>query len=82
MTFGRLIYNYRVSAPGLLDGAYVGVSYEAGRIGDSVTGANRTALRHGGALYFAFDSPIGPVYLAYGRADSGRQSVYFFVGQP
>jgi NTE family protein len=82
MSFGRLIYNYRVSAPGLLDGAYVGVSYETGRIGDSVTGANRTALRHGGSLYFAFDSPIGPVYIAYGRGDAGRQSVYFFVGQP
>ena len=82
MTFGRMIYNYRVSAPGLLDGAYVGVSYETGRIGDSVTGANRSALRHGAALYFAFDSPIGPVYLAYGRGDAGRQSVYFFVGQP
>jgi NTE family protein len=82
MTFGRLIYNYRVSAPGLLDGAYIGVSYETGRIGDSVTGADRTALRHGAALYFAFDSPIGPVYIAYGRGDAGRQSVYFFVGQP
>ncbi len=34
------------------------------------------------ALYFAFDSPIGPVYIAYGRGDAGRQSVYFFVGQP
>ena len=82
MTFGRLVYNYRVSGPGLFDGAYVGVSYETGRIGDSVTGANRSSLRHGGALYFAFDSPIGPVYLAYGRGDGGRQSVYFFVGQP
>lgn len=82
MTFGRLIYNYRVSAPGLLDGAYIGLSYETGRIGDTVTGANRSSLRHGGALYFAFDTPIGPVYLAYGRGDSGRQSFYFFVGQP
>ena len=82
MTFGRLIYNYRVSAPGLLDGAYVGVSLEGGRIGETVTGANRTALRHGASIYFAFDTPIGPVYLAYGRADGGRQSVYFFVGQP
>ena len=82
MTFGRLIYNYRVSAPGLLDGAYVGVSLEAGRIGDSVTGVDRSGLRRGGALYFAFDSPIGPVYLAYGRGDGRRQSVYFFVGQP
>jgi NTE family protein len=82
MTFGRLIYNYRVSAPGLLDGAYVGLSYEAGRIGDSVTGANRSGLRRGAALYFAFDTPLGPVYLAYGRGDGRRQSVYFFVGQP
>jgi len=82
LTFGRLIYNYRVSAPGLFDGAYVGVSYETGRIGDTVTGANRSALRHGAALYFAFDSPIGPVYVAYGRGDGRRQAVYLFVGQP
>ncbi len=82
MSFGRLIYNYRVSAPGLLDGADVGVSYETGRIGDSASGADRTALRHGGSLYFAFDTPIGPVHLAYGRGDARRQSVYFFVGQP
>ncbi len=82
MSFGRLIYNYRVSAPGLLDGAYLGVSYEVGRIGDSVTGANRSGLRHGASLYFALDTPLGPVYLAYGRADGRRQSVYLFVGQP
>ena len=82
LTFGRLIYNYRVSAPGLLDGAYLGLSYEGGRIGDSVTGTNRSGLRHGAALYFAFDTPLGPVYLGYGRADGARQSVYFFVGQP
>lgn len=43
MSFGRLIYNYRVSAPGLLDGAYAGVWVEGGRIGDAVTGAGRTA---------------------------------------
>ena len=43
---------------------------------------NRTALRHGGSLYFAFDSPIRPVYLAYRRGDGARQSFYFFVGQP
>jgi NTE family protein len=82
LTFGRVIYNYRVSAPGLFDGAYVGVSYETGRIGDTVTGADRSALRHGAALYFAFDSPIGPVYVAYGRGDGRRQAVYLFVGQP
>jgi NTE family protein len=82
MAFGRLVYNYRVSAPGLLDGAYVGVSLEAGRIGDSVAGATRSSLRRGNALYFAFDTPLGPVYLAYGRGDGGNQAAYFFLGQP
>jgi NTE family protein len=82
MTFGRMVYNYRVSAPGLLDGAYVGVSLEAGRIGDSVTGGARSSLRRGASLYFAFDTPLGPVYLAYGHGDGSNQAVYFFLGQP
>ena len=82
MTFGRLVYNYRVTQPGLLDGAYVGVSLESGRIGDSVTGAERSSLRRGASLYFAFDTPLGPVYLAYGRGDGGNQAAYFFLGQP
>jgi NTE family protein len=80
--FGRVVYNYRVSAPGLLDGAYVGLSLEAGRIGDAVTGANRSVDRTGSALYFAVDSPLGPVFLAYGRAAGGHQAVYLFVGRP
>ena len=31
---------------------------------------------------FAFDSPLGPVYLAYGRGDGKNQAVYFFLGRP
>jgi len=82
LAFGRLVYNYRVSAPGLLDGAYVGVSLESGRIGAQVTGTDRATARWGSSLYFAFDSPIGPVYIAYGRGDGRNQAVYFYVGQP
>jgi NTE family protein len=82
MAFGRAIYNYRVSAPGLFDGAYVGFSIEAGRIGDAVTGSERSSIRRGASLYFAFDSPLGPVYLAYGHGDSNNHAVYFFLGQP
>lgn len=77
-----MIYNYRVSAPGLLDGAHVGVSLEAGRVGDSVAGFERASVRHSSALYFAFDSPLGPVYLAYRRGDGKNQAVYFFPGRP
>jgi len=82
MAFGRVVYNYRVSQPGLLDGAYFGVSLESGRIGAAVTGQNRASARTGAALYFAFDSPIGPVYIAYGHGNGSNQAVYFYVGQP
>jgi NTE family protein len=82
LAFGRLIYNYRVTAPGLLDGAYLGVSMEVGRIGDGVTGAGSAATRYGNALYFAFDTPVGPMYIAYGRGDHNNQSAYFFLGRP
>lgn len=82
MAFGRIVYNYRVSQPGLLDGAYFGVSLESGRIGAAVTGENRASARTGAALYFAFDSPIGPVYIAYGHGNGNNQAVYFYLGQP
>jgi NTE family protein len=82
LAFGRLVYNYRVSAPGLLDGAYVGASIEYGRIGDGLTGADRAPMHRGASVYFAFDTPVGPVYLAYGRGDGNNQSAYFFLGRP
>ena len=48
MAFGRLVYNYRVSTPGRLDGAYVGLSLEAGRIG-AAAGSNSQSSAHRGA---------------------------------
>lgn len=82
MAFGRLGYSYRLAGPSILDGAYVGASLELGRIGESAFGRTRTSQRRGASLYFAFDSPLGPVYLAYGHADAGQQAVYFFLGMP
>jgi NTE family protein len=81
MRFGRLVYNYQLSGPGFLNGMHVGASLEAGRIGELSLGAqNKT--RKGGSLYFALDTPIGPLYLAYGAADGGNRAAYFFLGQP
>lgn len=82
MAFGRLIYNYRLAGPGLLDGVYVGGSLEAGRIGNVVFGANAGRTRYGSSLYFALDTPIGPVYLAYGHGEGDNQAFYFFLGRP
>ncbi len=35
-----------------------------------------------GSVFLGLDSPIGPVYLAYGHAEGGNDSVYLFLGQP
>jgi NTE family protein len=82
LLLGRVIYNYRLANAGFLDGAFAGLSLETGRIGEKVTGPNRAETRFGSSIYVAFDTPLGPVYLAYGRADKGRQAMYFFLGQP
>ncbi len=39
-------------------------------------------LRLAGSVFVGLDSPIGPVYLAYGHAEGGNDSVYLFLGQP
>jgi NTE family protein len=81
--FGRLIYNYRVAGPGFLEGVYVGVSAEAGRIDkNAVLGLTAPRTLYGNALYLAADTPLGPVYFAYGRASSANQAFYLFLGLP
>ena len=34
------------------------------------------------SAFVAVDTPIGPVYLAYGRAAAWLGSFYFFLGRP
>jgi NTE family protein len=82
MRFGRLIYNYRIAGPGLLEGMSLGASAEVGRIGDVTNGTTNLQTRHGNAVYLAVDTPLGPIYLAYGRASSANQAFYLFLGLP
>lgn len=79
--FARLVYTYRLSGPGLLEGLFAGVSAEAGRIGEALRGAQADTL-HGNAVYVGLDTPVGPLYLGYGRASSAQQGVYLYLGQP
>jgi NTE family protein len=81
MRFGRLVYNYQLTGAGLLNGMHVGASLEAGRIGELSVGAEGKT-RKGGSIYFALDTPIGPLYLAYGVAEGRNRAAYFFLGQP
>jgi NTE family protein len=34
-----------------------------------------------GSLFVVVDTLLGPVYLAYGAAEGGRESFYLFLGQ-
>jgi NTE family protein len=35
-----------------------------------------------GSLFLGADTPVGPVYLAYGHAEGGNDAVYLFLGRP
>ncbi|MFC3378541.1 hypothetical protein ACFOLJ_22210 [Rugamonas sp. CCM 8940] len=80
--FGRLVYNYRIAGPGLLDGAYLGASAELGRMGDTINSVNGQQTARSNALYIAIDTPLGPLYLGAGRATKGKNALYLLIGKP
>lgn len=59
---------------------FAGASVEAGNVwqktGDIGTGDNILA----GSIFVGADTPIGPVYLAYGHNDTGEGSLYLYLG--
>lgn len=81
MAMGRIVYTRRIATPGLLDGVYLGVSAEAGRINEGPGAVAQGTLRSN-ALFLAADTPLGPIYLAYGRAKSGHSATYLYLGLP
>jgi len=82
LEFGRLVYLYKLSAAALTEGVYAGASLEAGRIGGPLIEGSPTGMLTSGALILAADTVLGPVYLAYGIAEKGNRSVYFYLGLP
>ena len=80
--FGRLVYFNRLARFTLIPGIYAGVSLEAGRVGTPFIPGNQTGTLLSAAAFFGLDSPIGPVYLGYGRTESGFSSFYFYLGRP
>lgn len=81
--FGAMIYSYR-----LLDnnfGAfksplYLGFSLERGNIWATKSEINWNDMQNAASIYVGSDTFLGPVYLAYGQADSGDSSAYLLFG--
>ena len=80
--FGKLVYHYRISSPGLLDGAYIGVSAESGRMRNTIAAVDGEQVVHANALYVAVDTLLGPMYLGVGRTTRNNKAVYFMLGKP
>jgi NTE family protein len=62
--------------------AYAGFTLEAGNVWNRRTDIGFDDLRYGGSLFIGAETPIGPVYLAWGISDNGDNTAYFYVGNP
>jgi NTE family protein len=82
LAFVRLVYTKRLARWSLLEGVYGGVSLEVGRMRRPLIPNNEQGTLRSFALLFGLDTPIGPLYLGYGRVDRGFDSFYLFLGRP
>ncbi len=81
---GRLLYYRRLGdrpMPVLDTPVYVGASVEVGNVWQDRDDISLRNTLTSGSVFVAFDSVIGPLYLAYGVAEGNRQSAYLFLGQ-
>jgi NTE family protein len=84
VAFGRLSY-YRQLPPSLtLVGrrVFAGVSAEAGRISSAFQTLSPGDYKSSVGLFLGADTPLGPLYLGYGRTRERGTIFYFFLGQP
>ncbi len=81
LAFGRLVYTYQLDRGAFFKGTYLGASLESGRVRNPVVTTNPADWQTGGSVFVAVDTPLGPIYLAYGAATGGNRSAYLFLGR-
>jgi len=59
---------------------YVGTSLEVGNVWQDSKNASFGNTITAGSVFLGVDTPIGPLYLAYGRAEAGNSSFYIYLG--
>jgi NTE family protein len=60
---------------------YVGVSFEAGNVYKKLGDINFGSTRKDASIFLGIDTFLGPVYLATGYEEHGRQAFYLFLGR-
>jgi NTE family protein len=61
--------------------AFAGVSLEFGNVWDSRSDISARSSILGGSVWIGVDTPVGPVYAAYGRAEDDVSAFYVFLGR-
>ena len=84
MGIGRLLYYHRLgeqALPALDTPIYIGSSLEVGNVWQNSDSIALDNTLFAGSVFIVFDTLLGPLYIAYGAAEGGRQSAYLFLGQ-
>ena len=82
--FARLTYLHRLDKQSILPvdlPVYDGVSLEAGNVFPDRSAVTSSDLIGAASLMLALDSPLGPLYFGYGRADGGESAFYLKLGR-
>jgi len=82
LEYGRLMYYHRILRGTLLEGAYGGLSLEAGRVGNPLVPGNSDDWLKSASIFIGSDTPLGPLFLGYGRSQDGNDSFYLYLGRP
>ncbi len=67
---------------GLRGDMRAGVSLETGKVGKPYSETRLKGWMNSASIYLGGETPLGPIYLGYGRSDSGASSFYLFLGTP
>lgn len=84
LLFGSLVLYRRVANPRFFTlklPVYVGGSVELGNTFQERSEITWNRMILAGSAFVGLDTPLGPIYLAYGVAEGSRHSGYLFLGQ-
>lgn len=72
---------YRRVADVFFQPVYVGGSLEAGNVWEDSDDIAADELITAASVFLGADTPLGPFYLGYGRADTGKGAFYLYLGR-
>jgi NTE family protein len=85
MAFAMAQYQRRLSERSVIPldlPVYLGGSIEGGQLWSDRSDIDVDDFIAAGSIYLAIDSPIGPLYVAYGRSEGDRDALYLSLGWP